>query len=469
MSLRIAELPYRPDTAAVFAPLAARTWSAWLDSGRPVCGRGRWDILVCEPRLTLVTRGGSTRLRGETSLLSRADPLALLRSGLGPSREGHPELPFCGGALGWFGYDLGRRFERLPATAIDRQGLPDLMVGVYDWALLTDHEQGRSFLAGRQGSPPRARRLLAAAALGPPRPARGRFRVTGELCSSLSEAGYRERFARVKSYIEAGDCYQVNLTRRFSVAAQGDPYPVYLELRRRNPAPFAAFLRTPGACVLSASPERFLRLRGREVETCPIKGTVERGADGETDQRRREGLLASEKDRAENLMIVDLLRNDLGRSCAPGSIRVPALFEVQSFADVHHLVSRVTGRLAPGSDALGLLRGCFPGGSVTGAPKIRAMEIIEELEGERRSVYCGSIGYIGFDGAMDTNIAIRTMVQARGELCYWAGGGIVADSSPAAEMGELAIKARAMREVAEAFRVDAPAGAGPQFARVRGR
>jgi para-aminobenzoate synthetase component 1 len=468
MSPSVEELPFHPATAEIFGSLAALPWAVWLDSGRPGCASARWDILACDPRMTLVTRGPVTEIRGESTVLSQEDPLALLGRQLGGIHDPHETLPFCGGALGWLGYDLGRCFERLPETAEDRQGLPEMMVGIYDWALLVDHATQRTWLAGRDGGSPRARRLLADAAVSPRPAPRGHFGVHGEMQTSLSEEDYLERFARVQSYIESGDCYQVNLTRRFSVTARGDPWTAYLELRRRNPAPFGAFLNTPPMRVMSASPERFLRVCAGEVETTPIKGTIRRVPDLEADLLQREALADSAKDRAENLMIVDLLRNDLGRGCAVGSIQVPSLFQLESFADVHHLVSRITGRLAGGVDALGLLRGCFPGGSVTGAPKIRAMEIIEELEDERRSVYCGSIGYIGYDGGMDTSIAIRTMIHARDELCFWAGGGIVADSRAASEAAEIDIKAQAMRDVAEAFRVDRVAGL-PQLARVRGR
>jgi para-aminobenzoate synthetase component 1 len=454
MSLRVEELPYHPDGAEVFSRLAVQPWSVWLDSGPPGSRSGGWDILSCEPRRTLVTRGSLTELGGGARLFSAEDPLTLLQRQLEPAQEAHPELPFCGGALGWFGYDLGRRFELLPGGARDRLGLPEMMVGLYDWALLIDHRSERTWLAGQDDRSPRARSLLRDAALSPAPGKGGRFEVSGAVRSNLSAEEYRDRFARVQDYIQAGDCYQVNLTQRFSIRARGDPWRAYLELRRRNPAPFSAFLNTPPVRVLCASPERFLRVREGDVETCPIKGTILRLPDPLADRLQREALAASAKDRAENLMIVDLLRNDLGRSCAVGSIRVPDLYRLESFADLHHLVSRVTGRLGRGAHALGLLRGCFPGGSVTGAPKIRAMEIIEELEGERRSVYCGSIGYIGFDGGMDTNIAIRTMIHSRDELCFWAGGGIVADSEPESEAAEVEIKVRALREVAEAFRVD---------------
>jgi para-aminobenzoate synthetase component 1 len=461
VGIRVEEFPYRADSAALFAPLAGRPWAVLLDSGRPACTAGRWDILACEPRVILTTRAGITEVRsGATRLLSPDDPLDLLRRHLAPLMDPVDGLPFPGGAIGYFAYDLGRRFERLPATARDPLGLPEMAVGIYDWALLVDHEDRRTRLVGASDRSGSARRLLAAAARGAlPVPKRA-FAVHGPVRSNLDAAAYAERFRRVQGYIREGDCYQINLARRFAVTAEGDPWDAYLALRRLSPAPFAAYLDTPMARVLSSSPERFLRLRGGEVETCPIKGTRPRGRTPEEDERRRSELTASAKDRAENLMIVDLLRNDLGRTCATGSIRVPDLFAVESFANVHHLVSRILGRLGPGRDALDLLRGCFPGGSITGAPKIRAMEIIEELEGERRSLYCGSIGYLGFDGAMDTNIAIRTLVHARNALWFWAGGGIVADSRCAEEAAEIEVKAVAMRAAVEAFRSLVATGKG---------
>jgi para-aminobenzoate synthetase component 1 len=262
---------------------------------------------------------------------------------------------------------------------------------------------------------------------------------------NLGPDAYRRAFARVAAYIRDGDCYQVNLARRFAAPVAGHPWTLYRRLRRHNPGAHSAYVAFPGGAVLSSSPERFLRLRDGVAETRPIKGTAPRGATPEEDARLAAGLAASAKDRAENVMIVDLLRNDLGRTCLPGSIHVPELFAVERYAAVHHLVSTVRGTLAPGEDALSLLRGCFPGGSITGAPKVRAMEIIEELEPHRRGVYCGAIGYLGVDGAMDTNIAIRTLVVSGGSVRFWSGGGIVADSDPQAELAETEHKAAALR------------------------
>jgi para-aminobenzoate synthetase component 1 len=259
----------------------------------------------------------------------------------------------------------------------------------------------------------------------------------------MSRERYAQAFASIQHYLEEGDCYQVNLAQRFCIETSGSPWQGYLALRRNSAGPFSAYLNTPDAQVLCTSPERFLRVDGESVETRPIKGTRRRDENAAKDRALHDELADSAKDRAENLMIVDLLRNDLGKSCRVGTVRVPELFRVESYATVHHLVSSVTGVLAEGRDGLSLLRDCFPGGSITGAPKLRAMEIIEELEPHRRGIYCGSIGYIGFDGRMDTNIVIRTAIHRNGRLYYSAGGGIVRDSACDEEYQETYDKAAA--------------------------
>jgi para-aminobenzoate synthetase component 1 len=263
----------------------------------------------------------------------------------------------------------------------------------------------------------------------------------------VSRDEYAGAFRRVQEHIRVGDCYQVNLTQRFEARADGDPWAAYLRLREINPAPFAAYLDFPDGRVLCSSPELFLRVTGDRVETKPIKGTRPRDTDRARDRALAEALRTSAKDRAENVMIVDLLRNDLGKTCVPGSVRATKLFDVESFASVHQLVSTVEGRLAPDKDALDLLEGCFPGGSITGAPKVRAMQIIEELEPQRRGVYCGAIGYVGYDGDLSLNIAIRTLVQHGDSIYAWAGGGVVADSDVDAEYQESLDKAAALLAV----------------------
>ncbi len=264
------------------------------------------------------------------------------------------------------------------------------------------------------------------------------------LSSNFTRPAYLAAIRRTKDYISAGDIYQVNLSQRLSAPLTTSPWQLYDRLARENPSPFAAYFRTPDATIISCSPERFLQVRGREVETRPIKGTRPRGATPEEDARLAQELLSSEKDRAENVMIVDLERNDLGRVCEFGSVHVPELFAIEQYATVHHLVSTVRGRLRPGATALDCLRESFPGGSITGAPKVRAMEIIEELEPTRRGVYTGAIGYLCFSGDMDTNIVIRTIVIQNGLAHFQVGGGIVADSVPEAEYQETMDKARAL-------------------------
>jgi len=446
------DLPYSSDSARLFAPLARQPWAHWLDSAWPASRAGRYDIITALPRATLVTRGQETRIEYADGRFeqSRESPLDLLRAHLGPPCA-PLAAPFTGGALGYFGYDLARRLHRLPAVARDVEGVPEMAVGIYDGALVIDHHEHRCRLWASDDAAGRdwAERFLSSLREEPADPD---FVVTGEIESSLSLDAYRQAFAQVQDYIRAGDCYQVNLAMRFAAPCLGHPWALYLALRARNPAPFSAWLNFPFGQVLSSSPERFLCVRDGLVETRPIKGTRPRSDDPGEDARQQAELSGSAKDRAENLMIVDLLRNDLGQVCAPGSVTVPSLFALESYATVHHLVSTVQGRLADGQSALDQLAAAFPGGSITGAPKLRAMQIIEELEAERRGVYCGAIGYLGHDGGMDTNIAIRTLTCADNHLRFWAGGGLVADSQADAEYQECLDKARATREVLAGFR-----------------
>ena len=443
----LTELPYRSDSAALFEAVADRPWAVFLDSGLHHPGQARYDIIAAEPHVRLVTRGALTEVHAEVTALSRADPFELLRRHVAMDADCRGDLPFSGGAIGYFGYDLARRIERLPARARDAERIPDMAVGIYDWAVVVDHSERRAWLAGQGRDPDTDLKWNALVRLfsdTPPERRRIPFRVTSPVTSNLTPQHYGRAFDRVLDYISAGDCYQVNLAQRFSAQASGDPWLAYQRLRLINPAPYSAYLSTPYAQILSASPERFLRVEDRRVETKPIKGTRPRAGHPRLDAERIAELLASEKDRAENLMIVDLLRNDLSKNCELGTVKVPKLFDVESFATVHHLVSTVNGKLAPGRDAIDLLRGAFPGGSITGAPKVRAMQIIEELEPHRRGVYCGAIGYVGYDGSMDTNIAIRTLVHSHGTVRFWAGGGLVADSQRDAEYQETFDKAAAL-------------------------
>ncbi|WP_421326277.1 aminodeoxychorismate synthase component I [Aeromonas veronii] len=410
-----------------------------LESAGPLGADNGFDIITADPLATLETRGEVTTLRvGANISQHHEDPLALLahtqQQLLGELDLCATHLPFIGGALGLFGYDLGRRFERLPVQAAADIAVPDMAVGIYDWALLRNVATGDWQLVHWGDEAGLANRLTwLEQQQAKPAPA---FALQGTWQSNMSRAEYGEKFARIQEYLAAGDCYQINLTQRFSAPYQGDEWQAYCLLATANKAPFSAFIRLPESALLSLSPERFLLLDGRHIETKPIKGTRPRHPDPATDRQVARELAQADKDRSENLMIVDLLRNDIGRVSRPGSVSVPHLFAVESFPAVHHLVSTIHGELDERWQGVDLLRACFPGGSITGAPKIRAMEIIEELEPQRRNAYCGSIGYLSQHGRMDTSICIRTLIAEAGRLHCWAGGGIIADSDADSEYQE---------------------------------
>jgi para-aminobenzoate synthetase component 1 len=446
--MRVAHLPYRTDSADLFEAIAAEPWAVLLDSGRPDAHGGRWDILAARPYATLLTRGAVTELRTRSGVrFEQGDPLQILRAQLGKVEPLAEAVPFAGGAIGYFAYDLARTLDLLPASA--KAGPPEMAIGLYDWAVVVDHQTGvtRLVSAERDAQTRHDWDSLIEAFSRPPEPAQDRFAIQSASVSNFNRAGYGEAFDRAKRYIAAGDCYQINLTQRYTAQVSGSRWALYRALRQLNPAPFSAYLNHPDLQVLSTSPERFIELRGNRVTTRPIKGTRPRDPDPVRDRALAEALARSDKDRAENLMIVDLLRNDLGKVCQTGTVAVPDLFALESFANVHHLVSTVSGALQPGRDALDLLRATFPGGSITGAPKRRAMAIIDELEPDPRGLYCGAIGYIGFNGDMDTSIAIRTLVSAGGTVSFGVGGGIVADSEVDAEYQECADKAAPLLRV----------------------
>jgi para-aminobenzoate synthetase component 1 len=347
-----------------------------------------------------------------------------------------------GAAIGYFGYDLKNVVERLPSNALDDLGLPRCWFGFYDNLLVFDHGARQLFEVGlnRRASHIRSERP----ALAPHH---------ADLRSNFTRDSYRATVPRAKQYIAAGDVYQVNLSQRFQCGVDASAPEVYLALRESNPAPYSAYLDIGDAQILSTSPECFLNIRDRHVITRPIKGTRPRGAAPQEDARIAAELLASPKDNAELVMITDLERNDLGRVCEFGSVRVSELVRVETYATVHHLVSTVEGTLRGDVSHVDCVRACFPGGSITGAPKIRAMEIIDELELHARGVYTGAIGFLGFDGLTHLNIAIRTVVYQNSRLTFHAGGGIVADSEPDAEYDETFAKAKGILNAIEQLRL----------------
>ncbi|MBV9122767.1 MAG: aminodeoxychorismate synthase component I, partial [Planctomycetes bacterium] len=453
----------------------------FLDSAGVRPPQGRYSYVTAAPFRRLISRRGRVETMDRRGTRSEwADPFHVLARNLSsfplPTITGLP--PFQGGAAGLFGYDLCHYLERLPRPAYDEFQVPDLAVGFYDWVIPFDHSQNRAWLVSTglparperrpQRAARRLRQVLRALSLahvageGSTRSNPGLAR--SDLCpqfflpsqptlsSNFDRAGYLAAVQRAIDYIHAGDCFQVNLSQRLLSPVTLPPLDLYGRLRERNPAPFAGYFDLGEFVIASASPERFLRVDRGEVETYPIKGTRPRGGTPEEDRAVVEELLHSAKDRAENIMIVDLLRNDLGRVCRYGSVRVPAVCRLQSFPYVHHLVSEVRGRLREGLTSLDLLRAAFPGGSVTGAPKIRAMEIIAELEPTARGPYCGSLGYLGFDGSLDTNILIRTFTMGRGWVQFPVGGGIVADSLPEREYEETWHKAQGLLQALDAGR-----------------
>ncbi len=447
--MKVSELSYHRDSAKLFAKVADEPWSMFLDSAYPETDVGRYDIIVSRPLVTLETYGDVTHIveaDESKKTTSKEDPFLLVKQYLGNKDKNLSGLPFCGGALGYFAYDLGRKIETLPEISKQDINMPDMAIGIYDWAVIVDHHVRRAWLASfcrfeqTEKNWTELQGLFSTNSSDEERS----FQIKTDVKSNMSREEYTKAFDRIKNYILDGDCYQVNLAQRFSAEFEGDSWAVYLKLRQLNPAPFSAYINIPSGAVLSSSPERFLLVTGNQVETKPIKGTKHRSVFAYEDKALAVSLLESEKDRAENLMIVDLLRNDISKSCESGSVLVPKLFSLETYATVHHLVSTITGRLSKGKHALDLLRACFPGGSITGAPKHRSMEIIEELEPHRRSVYCGSIAYIGFDGNMDSNICIRTLVKYENKLYFHAGGGIVWDSKVDAEYKECFDKAAAM-------------------------
>ena len=443
------EVPYFENVAPVFSAFARLPWAIFLDSGRPLSKFGRYEIFSAFPKKTFVTHGKLTTITsGGNQQVVPDDPFDLLTSELSRHFVESDDFPFSGGALGFFSYDLGRRIENIPISALDDIGIPEMAVGIYHWAYIADHIEKKSVVVGDL-SEPRVRLnwqdiIEKVSSQKNDEQECNSYRALNKIQSNMTAEQYQEKFSSVKSYIGSGDCYQVNLAQRFTVKVEGDAWFGYQQLRKINPSPFSAYMNIPECKVLSVSPERFLQVSDDVVETKPIKGTRPRSEDSTIDQQLQDELEESTKDQAENVMIVDLLRNDLSKCCEINSVKVTKLFDIESYPTVHHLVSTIEGKLPNKTSPVELLRECFPGGSITGAPKIRAMEIIEELEPHRRGLYCGSVGYIGFNRKMDTNIAIRTIIQKQNQAYFYAGGGLVWDSNVDEEYQETFDKAAAM-------------------------
>ena len=446
----------------VFELIKDAPHSFFLDSGMDPPKLGRFSFMGRSPFLVMRSRGSEiTLVQGNKEEVQQGNPFDVLGRLLEKYRLAHcpAPVPFLGGAVGYLSYDLCHLIERLPSTARDDLNLPQSYFGFYDAVLAFDHLQGRVYLVST-GFPEleEARRLRRArmrleemkdwvysshsVIATAPRNDRENKEITLE--SNFTPEGYIEAVSRVREYIARGDVFQVNLSQRFEADLGVPPWELYRRLREVNPAPFAGYLNLEGVTVVSASPERFLKVRQGLVETRPVKGTRPRGQSPEEDAALAQELLHSAKDRAENVMIVDLERNDLGRVCRYGTVKVSELAILETFPTVFHLTSTVIGRLSENRSNIDLLKAAFPGGSITGAPKVRAMELIDELEPTKRSVYTGSIGYLGFNGDLDLNIVIRTLLVKEGRAYFQVGGGIVYDSDPEAEYRETMAKAKAL-------------------------
>ena len=458
-NIHLIPLPYVSDSSIYFEAIANDPWSFYLDSGiqddldKNISEKSRYDIIVSQPFIKIIADECNVSIE-ENNLkkITKDNPFDILEEILSSFDIQETSLPFTGGALGYFSYELGQSTIH---NNKDHVGMPLMMIGIYDWALIVDHQNKKACIASHHINKDTKDYLTTLSKkLKNVKLNNQSFKINSTIKSLLNFETYDLIVNKILSFIKEGDVYQINISNKYIVSCEGDSWTGYKKLREINRAPFMAYFHFEDFDILCGSPERFIQSHKNRVETRPIKGTEPRDSNPQKDKENAEKLLASEKDRAENLMIVDLLRNDLSKNCIPGSINVKALCELKSYSNVHHLESVVEGTLKPHSTLTKLLKDCFPGGSITGTPKTRSMEIISDLEPHRRDIYCGSIGYIGFNHNMDTNIAIRTIIRKDNKLHFYSGGGIVAQSNSKNEFDEIAFKASNIRKWINFFKKD---------------
>ncbi|OGO77860.1 MAG: aminodeoxychorismate synthase, component I [Clostridiales bacterium GWB2_37_7] len=434
----------------LFHAFKEETYSFLLDSSMLSDKLGRYTFMGSRPFMVFKSKNQNITITENNITKSLiGNPFEILKELLAKYKTIDTyAIPFLGGAVGFFAYDMGHHIERLPRTAIDDVDIPDAWFGFYDSIVAVDHHSKDTYIIAN-GINKKAE--LALEELKTKLKGLSEMDLTNrpgvacsEIQSNFTKEGYMKAVQNIKDYIRSGDIYQANLTQRFKCYTEESAFNIYSRLRQLNPAPFACYINFGEGDILSSSPERFIKIQDRMIETRPIKGTMPRGNTVEEDKANKEALLSSEKDKSELLMIVDLERNDLGKVSKTGTVKVPELFYPEEYATVHHLVSTVTGEMREDLDTIDVIQAAFPGGSITGAPKIRSMEIIDELEPTQRNIYTGSIGYIGFNGRLDLNIAIRTIVMKEGTAYFQAGGGIVWDSDPELEYEETLHKAKAL-------------------------
>ena len=452
-------LPYVSDSSIYFEAIANDPWSCYLDSGiqddldENISDKSRYDIIVSHPFIKIIADESTVSIE-ENNLkkITKENPFNVLEGILANFDIQETSLPFTGGALGYFSYELSQSSIK---NNKDHVGMPLMMIGIYDWALIVDHQEKTACIASHLINQDTKDYLATLTKkLKSVKPNNQLFKINSNIKSLLNFEAYDLMVNKILSFIKEGDVYQINISNKYIVSCEGNSWTGYKKLREINRAPFMAYFHFDDFDILCGSPERFIQSHSKRVETRPIKGTEPRDINPIKDKENAEKLLASEKDRAENLMIVDLLRNDLSKNCITGSVNVKALCELKSYSNVHHLESIIEGVLKPHSTLTKLLKDCFPGGSITGTPKKRSMEIISDLEPHRRDIYCGSIGYIGFNHNMDTNIAIRTLVRKDNNIHFYSGGGIVAQSNSKNEFDEISFKASNIRKWINFFKVD---------------
>ena len=437
-------LPYEPDSLVIMEKLVNLPWPIFLDSGHTPLTTGypehNIDIMAAAPDQQLISNKGSTVYFDTNATYQQLDEelfsalrarLPIITPAEHPCEQVYPAAP---GWMGSLSYDLSKQLENLPSTTTDHLVIPDAAMGFYPWIITTNHHTKTTCIIYTGDVDINTINKLLSNPLANPQAKE--FKLTSSFSSDQTKASYQRGFDKTKDYILAGDAYQINFSQRFCAQYSGSSWTAYKLLRENNPSPMGAFFGPAEFTLLSLSPERFIKTVGRQIITSPIKGTRPRVDDPIQDQENIQRLRASSKDQAENLMIVDLLRNDFSKVCEAGSITVPTLFQVESYPNVHHLVSTIKGKLDATNDAIEAIKQCFPGGSITGAPKVRAMEIIDELEVHNRAAYCGSMVYFNVLGASDSNINIRTFVLKNNDILCWGGGGIVADSECSGEYQE---------------------------------
>ena len=426
------KIQYHKNSCVYGEYLKNNDWFIFLDSCNDISSFGKYDIISCNPYIKITSWGNQINLNKEGVDSSFYDnPFDIIRKYFKKSSN-FTDLPFNSGMIGYFGYDSLNSFNN------SQSEFPDIAVGFYDWSIIVNHLEKISYIVFKDEN------TLISKVIKKFSNEKNKSNtnildeknVFSNFSQSISKEKYIDDVKKIKNYISDGDCYQVNYSQEFTANYKGDPWNIYKNIRKINPAPYSSFLNFDEKYVISSSPERFISVIKNHVETKPIKGTLKRLKDPNLDKEQIRILKNDEKNISENLMIVDLLRNDLSKCCKLGSVKVTKLFDIESYASVHHMVSTIEGKLNQVDSSINILEACFPGGSITGAPKIRSMEIINELEKRRRGVYCGSIGYFDENNNMDTNICIRTIMMNKNKLTFAAGGGIVHDSDPEDEYYE---------------------------------